>query len=141
MGRLHITENAKLVVWLITNPKQVLRAPAEYVGSLPSKGVRDKIADALSIWLDVPAQDLSQIKRVINLLHNASLMFDDVEDGSKLRRAHPTTHNVFGVAQTINSAGHQIIEAMKEVNKLHSAQCFEIFTRESFFRSHPMHVY
>ncbi|KAL1876932.1 hypothetical protein Daus18300_002538 [Diaporthe australafricana] len=127
-GNLFKDSDAVLNVNLHPLSDAVICAPAEYVSSLPSKGVRDKIADALCIWLDVPAQDLSQIKHVIGLLHNASLMLDDVEDGSVLRRAQPTTHTVFGPAQTINSAGHQIILAMKEVRKLGNGKCLDIFS-------------
>jgi len=97
---------------------------------LPAKGVRNKLADALNVWLRVPENDFNRIKNIIHVLHNASLMLDDVEDGSISRRGAPATHTVFGVAQTINSAGHQIIEALKEVRRLNSTHCLEIFIRK-----------
>nr|BCP56498.1 phomopsene synthase [Diaporthe amygdali] len=127
-----LTKDSDLVLNMDLNglSSAIICAPADYIGSLPSKGIRDNVADALSIWLDVPAKELNQIKRAINLLHNASLMLDDVQDGSVLRRAQPTTHTVFGPAQTINSAGHQIIQAMNEIRKLGSDDCLDIFSEE-----------
>lgn len=80
------------------------------------------------MWLQVNQDDLDQIRQVINLLHNASLILDDVEDGSISRRGRPAPHMVFGTPQAINSAGYQINKAMIEVLKLGNAQCIEIFT-------------
>ncbi|KAK7756059.1 hypothetical protein SLS62_002002 [Diatrype stigma] len=108
----------------------VIRAPARYVESLPGKKIRDKAANALNIWLQVNQDDLNQIRQVINLLHNASLILDDVEDGSISRRGRPAPHMVFGTPQAINSAGYQINKAMIEVLKLGDAQCIEVFTEE-----------
>ena len=86
------------------------------------------------MWLQVNQDDLDQIRQVINLLHNASLILDDVEDGSISRRGRPAPHMVFGTPQAINSAGYQINKAMIEVLKLGNAQCIEIFTGK-----HPLH--
>lgn len=97
---------------------------------MPGKKIRDKAASALNIWLQVNEDDLKQIRQVINRLHNASLILDDVEDGSMSRRGRPATHTVFGIPQAINSAGYQINKAMIEVLKLGNSQCVEIFTGE-----------
>lgn len=95
---------------------------------MPGKKIRDKAADALNVWLQVADADLIQIKQIINLLHNASLILDDVEDGSTSRRGKPASHMVFGTSQAINSAGFQINTAMKEVLKLKNARCLDIFS-------------
>ena len=39
----------------------------------------------------------------VELLHNFSLIHDDIEDGDELRRGRPTVWKVWGVAQAINS--------------------------------------
>lgn len=48
-------------------------------------------------------------------LHNASLILDDVQDASALRRGRPATHAVFGVAQSINSATYLFVQAVSAV--------------------------
>ena len=106
----------------------MIYGPARYIQSLPSKRIRDKAVDALNVWLDVTEADVIQIKRAINILHNPSLMLDDIQDNSALRRGRPSTHTIFGTAQTINSAGYQIIKAMNEVRKLNHPQCDDIFS-------------
>nr|A0A1B4XBK0.1 RecName: Full=Geranylgeranyl diphosphate synthase sdnC; AltName: Full=(2E,6E)-farnesyl diphosphate synthase; AltName: Full=Dimethylallyltranstransferase; AltName: Full=Farnesyl diphosphate synthase; AltName: Full=Farnesyltranstransferase; AltName: Full=Geranylgeranyl pyrophosphate synthase; Short=GGPP synthase; Short=GGPPSase; AltName: Full=Geranyltranstransferase; AltName: Full=Sordarin/hypoxysordarin biosynthesis cluster protein C [Sordaria araneosa]BAV32147.1 geranylgeranyl diphosphate synth len=108
----------------------IVGAPADYVASTPGKKIRDKAASALNIWLQVSPDDLNQIRTVIDMLHNASLILDDVEDGSVSRRGRPATHMIFGMPQAINSAGYQINRAMMEVLKLGSQDCLEIFIEE-----------
>lgn len=98
---------------------------------MPGKKIRDKAANALNIWLMVNEENLQQIREVINLLHNASLILDDVEDGSVSRRGRPATHMVFGTSQAINAAGYQINKAMIEVMKLGNLECIEIFVGKS----------
>lgn len=61
---------------------------------------------AFNIWLNVPKSKLDVITRVIDMVHNASLMLDDIEDDSELRRGKPAAHRVFGIPQTINSASY-----------------------------------
>ena len=40
------------------------------------------------------------------MLHNASLLIDDIQDNSKLRRGVPVAHNIYGVPLTINAANY-----------------------------------
>lgn len=41
---------------------------------------------------------------MIELLHSASLVIDDIEDGSLQRRGEPCSHLVFGMDRAINAA-------------------------------------
>ncbi|KAK3064229.1 hypothetical protein LTS18_009033 [Coniosporium uncinatum] len=93
-------------------------APFEYTNALPSKGVRAAFIDALNIWIRVPDPTLSSIKFLIEHLHTASLMLDDIQDGSDLRRGSPAAHVVFGVPITINSANFAIIQAIEATKGL-----------------------
>ncbi|RAH79187.1 putative geranylgeranyl diphosphate synthase [Aspergillus japonicus CBS 114.51] len=110
--------------------KHVLQAPYEYITGLPSKGVREHAIDALNVWFRVPAEKLAIIKSIITILHNASLMLDDLEDGSELRRGKASTHMIFGLGQTVNSANYQLIRALQEIQKLGDSKSLLIFTEE-----------
>jgi geranylgeranyl pyrophosphate synthase len=57
-------------------------------------------------------------------------MLDDIEDDSILRRGQPTTHTVFGVAQTINSANHAFVRAFEELQNLKSPLAAGVFIEE-----------
>lgn len=56
------------------------------------------------------------------MLHNASLLMDDVEDNSELRRGLPVAHSIYGVPQTINTANYVYFLAMKELLKLNTSE-------------------
>ncbi|RAH65118.1 FPP/GGPP synthase family protein [Aspergillus aculeatinus CBS 121060] len=55
---------------------------------------------------------------------------DDVEDNSVLRRGIPVAHNIYGTAQTINSANYVYFLALQEVQKLHSPAAIDIYVQE-----------
>lgn len=51
------------------------------------------------------------------MLHNASLLIDDIEDNSVLRRGIPVAHNIFGVGSTINSANYVYFLSLEKTIK------------------------
>ncbi|TLD15775.1 uncharacterized protein PgNI_02069 [Pyricularia grisea] len=95
-------------------------APFDYVCSLKSKGVRNKLIRALTAWIPMSEARLEFTMSLIADVHNTSLIpaydqadresrLDDVQDNSPLRRSCPATHTIFGVAQTVNSAVYQTV--------------------------------
>ncbi|KAL8972381.1 MAG: hypothetical protein Q9183_000583 [Haloplaca sp. 2 TL-2023] len=114
----------------LTEGYQVVLEPYRYLTSLPSKGFRDQAIDSLNTWLKVPTKSANMIKKVIKMLHSASLMFDDLEDSSPLRRGKLSTHHIYGAAQTINSATYQYTKATGMAAQLSNPSCFRIFIEE-----------
>ncbi|KAK4126318.1 terpenoid synthase [Parathielavia appendiculata] len=101
-----------------------LNAPFAYMKSLPSKGVRDQLANAINLWAGLPKDTVGQIKELVGDLHTASLMYVTlayVSDGRMIsrtaptRRGNPAAHSVFGVAQTINATSFAIVEALRKI--------------------------
>lgn len=90
--------------------------PIDYIKSMPSKGVRTMFLQAMNQWFKVSDSDLETVDTVVKSLHNASLILDDIEDDSKLRRGKPATHLLFGQAQAINSATCLFVRATQLVN-------------------------
>ena len=90
-----------------------LIAPCNYIESLPSKQFRMSLIEALNVWLQVPEKELHLIKKVAEMLHNASLILDDIEDNSPLRRGKTATHLIFGSAQAINSSTFLYVSAIQ----------------------------
>ncbi|RDW83563.1 bifunctional terpene synthase/polyprenyl synthetase family protein [Aspergillus mulundensis] len=114
----------------VTLGDEHLLGPAEYIASLPSKGVREAFIDALNVWLVLPDHRVNQLKSIAATLHNASLMLDDIEDHSPLRRGRPATHMIFGAEQTINSANYLLIDVMQKVRELEDPKCMDIYIEE-----------
>ncbi|KAK6536015.1 hypothetical protein TWF281_000261 [Arthrobotrys megalospora] len=98
--------------------EEIVSEPFEYVSSLPSKKVRKLAIEALDIWYQVPQQSMDTINTIIDILHSSSLIIDDIEDGSELRRGYPAAHMVFGTPQAINAANYLFVKALEEVEKL-----------------------
>ncbi|OMP86939.1 Geranylgeranyl pyrophosphate synthase, partial [Diplodia seriata] len=108
----------------------VMEAPAKYITSMPSKGVRSVLIEALNTWLHVPPAALSTITSIVDMLHNASLILDDLEDNSPLRRGLPAAHTIFGQAQSINSANFLFVRAMQEVARKLSPAALAVVLEE-----------
>jgi hypothetical protein len=108
----------------------VIKAPSDYLAALPSKGMRNAAIDALNVWYEVPSNTTEHISSVLHGLHTSSLMLDDIEDGSPLRRSKPATHCVFGTAQTINSANFQFVETLDVVRKELGSECLGVYAEE-----------
>lgn len=60
----------------------------------------------------------------------STLRLDDLEDGSPLRRGKTSTHNIYGRAQTINSATYQFTHATGLAAELSNPSCFRICIEE-----------
>jgi hypothetical protein len=92
--------------------------------------MRHAAIDALNVWYEVPERSAKHIRSVLHGLHTSSLMLDDIEDDSPLRRGKPATHCVFGAAQTINSANFQFVEMLDVVRRELGSECLGIYAEE-----------
>lgn len=107
-----------------------MRGPYDYVISHPGKDFRAQLIGSFNAWLEVPKDSLDIITKVVGMLHESSLLVDDVQDSSELRRGYPVAHNIFGVAQTINSANYIYFAALQELQKLQNPQVISMFAEE-----------
>lgn len=98
--------------------EEAIRGPYNYLLDQPGKDIRTSLINAFNVWLQVPQDALAVIARVVAMLHTASLLVDDVEDSSQLRRGRPVAHSIFGTAQTINSANYIYFCALRELQRL-----------------------
>lgn len=102
--------------------ESALLEPYAYVTANSGKEIRKKLIEAFNLWLNVPEDTVRVISNVISMLHSASLMMDDVEDGSQLRRGIPVAHKIYGVPQTINTANYVYFLAYNELFALRDTQ-------------------
>lgn len=109
---------------------RVIMGPFEYLNSQRGKDFRSQLIAAFNTWLDVPADSLEIITKVVGMLHTASLLIDDVEDNSLLRRGLPVAHSLFGVPQTINSANYVYFCALEELQKLENKEVISVYADE-----------
>ncbi|KAH7304692.1 geranylgeranyl pyrophosphate synthetase [Stachybotrys elegans] len=107
-----------------------VKAPYSYLESAPGKDFRMALINAFNAWLGVSEEKVDIIVHSVSMLHTASLLIDDIQDESLLRRGLPVAHTIFGLAQTINSANYIYFQAACELQKLRSRRAIDIFNEE-----------
>ncbi|KAI1426371.1 isoprenoid synthase domain-containing protein [Xylaria sp. FL1777] len=130
-------------IWSAQKEKIIL-SPYDYIASEPGKEFRTMLLNAFNAWLEVPQESLAIITKVVRMLHTSSLLIDDIQDNSQLRRGRPVAHNIFGVAQTINAGNYVYFLALKELQKLkNSTAAMDIYTTEMLYlhRGQGMDLY
>jgi len=127
--------------------------PFRYISGVPGKDVRGKLVDCFQLWFRVDesegddaagegeggggackkaakASTLDKIKEIVANLHNASLLVDDIEDNSQLRRGVPVAHKIFGIPSTINCANYVYFLALERCHALRNDEAMRVFVGE-----------
>jgi geranylgeranyl pyrophosphate synthase len=123
-------QTAKPVQSWYKPPQSALQAPIQYIFSMPSKGVRFRLLEAFNYWMKADEPVLKTVGELVDLLHNASLILDDIEDGSPKRRGKPSTHAIFGHSQAINSANYMFVQAVNSTRNFRSPDATGILLEE-----------
>ncbi|KAI9291112.1 geranylgeranyl pyrophosphate synthase [Neoconidiobolus thromboides FSU 785] len=108
----------------------LLLEPYNYICSNPGKTFRTKLLEAFQFWLNIDTGKLKIIAEVMEMLHNASLLIDDVQDNSELRRGNPVAHRIYGVPITINCANYVYFLALQKVCELNDPELVQIYSTE-----------
>ncbi|KAE8394141.1 isoprenoid synthase domain-containing protein [Aspergillus alliaceus] len=115
IGRSSGTKYDMLAPFKKADTEKICLEPFEYTRSLPGKNTVSKVIASLRPWLNISDQSAAVLTDVMIMLQNSSLMLDDIEDGSQLRRGAPAAHVKYGISQTINSTTYVIAKAFSEV--------------------------
>jgi geranylgeranyl pyrophosphate synthase len=75
---------------------------AAYVLERPGKRVRARLALELAESLQIAPEQGITLAAAVELLHNASLVLDDVQDRDEMRRGQASAWRAFGRSQAIN---------------------------------------
>merc|ERR1711933_315116 len=96
-----------------------LLEPFRYVTTAPGKGVRVQLMECLLQWYPISDKHiLKELQNIVQDLHHASLLVDDIEDNSVLRRGLPVAHSIYGVPAVLNCAYYVIFLALERCNTL-----------------------
>ncbi len=73
-------------------------------------------------------EDALQAATAVELLHNMTLVHDDIEDKSELRRGKPCIHRIYGVPTAINAGDAMLIKVFEIANssKLPPERCLRL---------------
>ncbi|TPX48812.1 hypothetical protein SeLEV6574_g01823 [Synchytrium endobioticum] len=109
---------------------RILLEPFAYLCQYPGKEIRSKLIEAFDYWIKVPPAKLEIIRNIVEMLHSSSLLIDDVEDDSALRRGVPVAHKIYGVPATINCANYVYFIALQKALLLEDLRVVKVFTKE-----------
>ncbi|KAE8372495.1 isoprenoid synthase domain-containing protein [Aspergillus bertholletiae] len=119
-----------LVPFKQADAEKICMEPLVYTMSLPGKNTVGKVIESLRAWLRIPDNSAVVLTNVMTMLMNSSLMLDDIEDGSQLRRGAPAAHVKYGLSQTINSTTYVIAKVISEVQTSLRPECAKVLSEE-----------
>ena len=91
-----------------------LLEPVMYYKNLPGKNIRKNITFFVGNKFNINHELIHFTYQFIDDLHNASLIIDDIQDNSLLRRNAPTCHLKYGIPMSIGAASLFIFKKLKE---------------------------
>lgn len=120
-----------------------LLEPLTYISQIPGKNIRTKLARAFNVWLKIPEEKVNKIEEIIQILHNSSLLIDDIEDNSILRRGVPVAHSIYGIPSTINASNYAQVIAQERALELHHPEVSKIYIEQllELHRGQGMEIY
>merc|ERR1712013_37602 len=121
----------------------LLLEPYSHILSVPGKNIRGKLIRGFNSWMSVEESKLKAIGEIVQMLHNASLLLDDIEDSSILRRGLPVAHKIFGEASTINCANYVMFIGLEKTQALGHPEAVAVFTQQllELHRGQGMEIY
>jgi geranylgeranyl diphosphate synthase type 3 len=81
-----------------------LYEPVEYYKSMKGKNMRNHMAIFIGNYFNINSNIIDEACNSSNELHNASLIIDDIQDGSLKRREMDCAHIVYGMPVSLSSA-------------------------------------
>lgn len=134
---------------IITHPtwtdaqESLITGPYDYLAQTKGKHLRTQLIELFNTVLCIPKAKLDQISKIIEMLHTASLLIDDIEDDSTLRRGKPTAHLIYGSPYVINSSNYVYFLALQDVLALDDPHCVTAFNEEllNLHRGQSMDLY
>jgi geranylgeranyl diphosphate synthase type 3 len=101
---------------------EVLLEPVNYYKNLKGKNIRKILGDLFGKLLGVSSTNIALINNITNDFHNASLVIDDIEDSSLLRRNEPCAHLKYGIPLSLNSGYFYIFKSLTQISQNFSQQ-------------------
>jgi len=117
----------KIIGIINTYTKNELQEIVQYQFKNPGKGFRSILSIHIAEALDIPPAKIYPLCAAIELIHNASLVHDDIEDNDEYRRGKLAVWKRFGLANAINFGDYLFATAF-EILSQQSPELVEILS-------------
>lgn len=89
--------------------------PVIYYYNIKGKDIRKQLGTILGILFQIPHEEIEKANDIIDILHNTSLVIDDIQDNSDIRRNMPSAHKVYGIPHSISGAYLTLFRLLHEI--------------------------
>lgn len=97
--------------------EETLLQPVTYYVNQKGKNIRKSMCELFGKLLAVNNEDIYLIDKITNDFHNASLVIDDIEDNSLLRRNVMCSHIKYGIPMALNAGYYSIFKSLMEISR------------------------
>ena len=97
--------------------EQMLLEPVEYYCNISGKNIRKQICNMFGNAYKIPPEYIENTINLINIFHNSSLVIDDIEDNSTLRRNKYNAHIKYGIPLSLNAGYLSVFKLLDKFNK------------------------
>ena len=99
--------------------ERALLGPAREFLRRPGKRFRGQLVETCWLLAGGAAEDMpADLPLVVELLHAGSLIVDDIQDGSAMRRGAPALHHVYGTALALNTGNWMYFWPLALIDRL-----------------------
>jgi len=123
-----ISETNKIISRILTGDLRILKKIAGYVVDSGGKRIRPLFTYYMGRSMGIDGAELIRLGALLEIVHAASLLHDDVVDGADERRGQPTGAKLFGNKQSILGGDHLLSSGLKYLNTLGNPHYMHIFT-------------
>ena len=95
--------------------EELLLEPVSYYKKQKGKDIRKLLSNLFGKLLGVNDENIELINKITNDIHNASLVIDDIEDNSLLRRNQHCAHIKYGMPLSINAGYYSFFKSLYEI--------------------------
>lgn len=107
--------------------------PILYYKNMKSKKIRTKLVQNIGVKYNINNDIIKLMSDFIDDLHNASLVIDDIQDNSSLRRNNETAHLKYGISMTIGATNLYIFDKINKFNN----KIKKVINIEDLYKKYP----
>jgi geranylgeranyl diphosphate synthase type 3 len=101
----------------LNDTEKILSLPVQYYIDMKGKNIRKSIINIIGLYLGIDQKDIDNIDKMINIVHNASLVVDDIQDNSIIRRNQDCAHIKYGLPLSINASYLCVFKVLNDLCK------------------------
>src|SRR3989338_34418 len=128
-----LTKTDQFIVSTLESNIPLIKQITEYVLTCGGKRIRPLILLLSANALGYQAQKHIELAAVIELIHTATLLHDDVVDGSTLRRGNKTAHTIWGSEASVLVGDFLYSRAFQVVVDLKNESILDIFAKATHY--------